>query len=47
MKVALYKKSGKRPRIVGGDIQELHGELEDESVLEDGVEYGVVFIEMY
>ncbi len=28
-------------------VQEIHGELEDENVLEDGVEYGVVFIEMY
>lgn len=27
--------------------QKWHGELEDESVLHDGVEYGVVFIEMY
>lgn len=28
-------------------VREVHGELEDESVLEDGIEYGVVFIEMY
>ena len=28
-------------------VREVHGELEDESVLQDGVEYGVVFIEMY
>ena len=28
-------------------VQKVHGELEDEGVLQDGVEYGVVFIEMY